>query len=289
MKRRTVLFGYKFENGSIAIDEPNADIVKEIFSQYLDKKSLLEISELMNKLHIEYMPGIVDWNKARIKRILEDKRYLGDSKYPPIIDLESYERVNAYKHSRNNQKNTDRGKDIYNLEATVVCPICGSEMKRRIEKRAKIHERWKCQNAECRKTVAIHDDDFFSGIRGILIKMSDTPSLLTAPDDFSTESVRIIKLENEINRMFEYQPTDKRKLKDRVFELAALQYDELNDLKYETERLRALFAGHISTADFPIELFNRTVDTISFDTENKIIMKMLNGQIIREEEGYAAS
>ena len=44
-----------------------------------------------------------------------------------------------------------------------------------------------------------------------------------------------------------------------------------------------MFASYISTADFPIELFNRTVDTISFDTENKIIMKMLNGQIIREE------
>ena len=73
MKRRTIPFGYKYENGAIMINASSSDIVKEIFSRYLSGDSMLNIAELLNKLHLEYRPGVVGWNKARIKRILEDK------------------------------------------------------------------------------------------------------------------------------------------------------------------------------------------------------------------------
>ena len=71
MNRRTIPFGYKFENGAVVVEDSAADIVKEIFNRYLAGDSMLNISELLNKLHVEYTPGITGWNKARIKRILE--------------------------------------------------------------------------------------------------------------------------------------------------------------------------------------------------------------------------
>lgn len=73
MNRRTIPFGYKFENGAVVVEDSAADIVKEIFNRYLAGDSMLNISELLNKLHVEYTPGITGWNKARIKRILEKK------------------------------------------------------------------------------------------------------------------------------------------------------------------------------------------------------------------------
>ena len=73
MNRRTIPFGYKFENGCVVVDESTADIVKEIFKRYLAGDSMLNISGLLNNLHIEYRPGTTGWNKARIKRILENK------------------------------------------------------------------------------------------------------------------------------------------------------------------------------------------------------------------------
>ena len=80
MNRRTIPFGYKFENGQITVDEATAEIVKEIFARYISGESMLNISALLNRLHVEYSPGIVGWNKARIKRILENQHYIGDEK-----------------------------------------------------------------------------------------------------------------------------------------------------------------------------------------------------------------
>jgi hypothetical protein len=90
VKRRTIPFGYRYENGAIMINASSSDIVKEIFSRYLSGDSMLNIAELLNKMHIEYRPGVVGWNKARIKRILEDKRYSGEREmYPSTIKTSS--------------------------------------------------------------------------------------------------------------------------------------------------------------------------------------------------------
>ena len=283
MNRRTVLFGYKYENGNIVIDNPSADIVKEVFCQYLERKSLLEISELLNHLHIEYMPGVVDWNKARIKRILDDKRYLGDSKYPQIIDSDSYAKVNEIKQNRNNQKNTDRHRDIYNLDAVVICPVCGSEMKHRIEKRAKIHERWKCQNSDCRNIISISDVNFFQAICDILNSVITNPSIIQSNIEPQTEPITLLKLENEINRLFDSGNPDKNELKAKIFEAASVKYNELNNYIYEGKKLQTLFRYQQFVKDFPLELFNRIVTTVSFDSDNNVIITLLNGQTIGKE------
>ena len=110
MNRRTIPFGYKFENGQITVDEATAEIVKEIFARYISGESMLNISALLNRLHVEYSPGIVGWNKARIKRILENQHYIGDEKYPYIISLETAERANKLKENRNNQKNINENR-----------------------------------------------------------------------------------------------------------------------------------------------------------------------------------
>ena len=54
MKRRTIPFGYRYENGAIMINSSSSDIVKEIFSRYLSGDSMLNIAELLNKMHISF-------------------------------------------------------------------------------------------------------------------------------------------------------------------------------------------------------------------------------------------
>ena len=125
MNRRTIPFGYKFENGAVVIEESTADIVKEIYNRYLAGDSMLNISELLNKLHVEYTPGITGWNKARIKRILENKKYLGNEDFPPIIDEDIALRADEIREVRNKQKNVNKEELIYNLTAETICPCCG--------------------------------------------------------------------------------------------------------------------------------------------------------------------
>ena len=86
MKIRNIPYGYQYKNGSIAIQEKETETVKRIFTEYLNGLSLLKIAEHLNNEQIEYMLGVCGWNKSRIKRIIEDERYLGTSSYPPIID-----------------------------------------------------------------------------------------------------------------------------------------------------------------------------------------------------------
>ena len=283
MGRRAIPFGYRYDNGQIAIDIQNADIIKEIFDQYIGGKSMIEISALLNKLHIEYSPGVIGWNKARIKRILEDNRYLGDETYPQIISLYKAEKANEIKENRNNQKDTNKDNLIYRLNVTVICPCCNSIMKRRHEPRLKIHERWKCQNTVCRKIIPIPDSLFLSKIHVCLDNLINNPDLIRQIEADNQISIETYRAENEISRMLESGNSNKNGLKAKIIEAISTKYDNLNSQIYEAQRLRDLYRNQHPTKNFPIELFNRTINAISFDSDNNVIITLINGQAIRRE------
>lgn len=100
MKNRNILYGYGYFDGKIDIHPQESEIVKEVYEAYLNGKSLLIIMNMLNEKQIEYMPGVVNWNKARVMRILDDKRYLGDEKYPALIDQETYDAAQAVKRKQ---------------------------------------------------------------------------------------------------------------------------------------------------------------------------------------------
>ena len=77
MKMRNIPFGYRMENGKIIFHPTESQAVKDIFSDYLGGQSLLKIAQSLNERQVEYLPGTTGWNKARLKRIIEDKRYIG--------------------------------------------------------------------------------------------------------------------------------------------------------------------------------------------------------------------
>lgn len=91
------------------------EIVTEIYKSYLSGKSLLNLAAELNARSVEYMPGVIGWNKARIRRILEDARYLGNKTYPAIIPKETYDAVQKIKDMRNMQKGVDRKADIFQI------------------------------------------------------------------------------------------------------------------------------------------------------------------------------
>ena len=114
MKIRNIPYGYQYKNGSIAIQEKETETVKRIFTEYLNGLSLLKIAEHLNNEQIEYMLGVCGWNKSRIKRIIEDERYLGTSSYPPIIDEDMHKTLMLIKSEKNTQKHIDRKSDLWN-------------------------------------------------------------------------------------------------------------------------------------------------------------------------------
>ena len=280
MKIRAIPFGYKYDVGQIVVDETAACVVKEIFKQYINGNSLLNISSLLNNMNIEYRPGVVGWNKARIKRIIEDKRYLGNQDYPTIISEDLSEKANTLKSGKNTQSNIDKDNMIYSLEATVCCPCCGNIMKRIFEPRNKIPERWRCERAGCHRIIPISDVDLLSEIQALFNSIISNPELITPSDSENQISIKTQRAENEINRLFDSRNPNKDQIRGKLIEAVSLQYGDIDTAKYESQWLRDLFLSQAPFKKFPLELFNQTVNTISFDGDESVTVTLINGQTV---------
>ena len=101
MKNRILPYGYCCEKGEIVLQPQESKILAQIYKEYTDGGSLSGIAKQLNNDGVEYTAGVDAWNKGRLKRLLEDKRYLGTESYPPIIDKEIYEAVQKLKSERN--------------------------------------------------------------------------------------------------------------------------------------------------------------------------------------------
>ena len=137
MNHRNIPLGYALSGGIITINETEADTVREIAEQYLSGKSLKSIAKMLTAKHIEYMSGKTDWNRSRIKRIVDDKRYIGDGGYPPILTEQEYAAMQSIKAKKNTQKDVNYSEGIFTLNTPVVCPNCGGRMHRRFDRRRK--------------------------------------------------------------------------------------------------------------------------------------------------------
>lgn len=78
-------FGYEVCDGKAVISERNAEIVRQIFQNYISGMSLSESAKSAGHLITHSM----------VKRLLQRKCYVGDHFYPPIIEKDIYVRANA--------------------------------------------------------------------------------------------------------------------------------------------------------------------------------------------------
>lgn len=76
-------YGYVIENGVAVIDEEKGEVVRKLYQGYLRGLSL---SVAAKEAGIETYHGTAG-------KMLRNKRYIGDDYYPPIIDKETFEKV----------------------------------------------------------------------------------------------------------------------------------------------------------------------------------------------------
>ena len=280
MKIRNIPYGYQYKNGSVEIQEKETETVKRIFTEYLNGLSLLKIAEQLNNEHIEYMPGVCSWNKSRIKRIIEDERYLGSNGYPPIIDEDTHKTLMQIKSEKNTQKSIDRKADIFNLGVPILCPKCGSKMCRRHDSNRKCQDWWLCQNDSCKNIISISDNDLIYGITECLNTVISNPDIIETITDVDKEP----SLENEISRVLDSHSFDKNILRKKMLERVSLKYTNIGSQKYISKRLKADFANASLLINFSMDLFNRTVKTIKLSTDGTVNIVLINGQQIGKEQ-----
>lgn len=111
MKNRRFPYGYEMQCGKIQICKSESIILAEIFNGYINGSNLKEISDNLTGKKVEYLPDECCWNKSRINRIIEDRRYLGDEIYPQLIQEEIFNEANSIKQIRRTTKKPEYSGD----------------------------------------------------------------------------------------------------------------------------------------------------------------------------------
>jgi len=277
-------FGYTMEMGQLKVHPHEGEIVKAMFTDYLAGASLKNIAEDLAGRGVEYLPGQSDWNKSRVKRILEDARYLGAGQFPALVEETSFTVVQARKQERNDRKVIQPESHISLITIPVACAACGTAMTRTHHTRRKITEAWDCP---CGARVWLADGDLLAGITEILNRLIADPALIMEPEHETDEAqqLEVRRLQNEIRRQLEGFDLDRDTVQHDIFALAAAKFKSLPN-RATTEMLRAAFEKSAPLNFFSRALLEATTTQVLLGGGG-VFLKLKNQQIIGKDDENA--
>lgn len=285
-KTRYIPFGYTVRNGRVVIDTNEADIIKNIFNQYINGASMNEIASSLTEKRIPYSEKTCEWGKAKIARIIENTKYIGSGEYDPIIDEDMFQMADECKKSRRTRDIETESKAIEIIRPHMKCELCGHPMVRSIKNECRIREAWTCQNPECKTTVRISDDDLLNKLT-ILINRIIENSTLLLPHSFSKggENTTMKKLKEEIEaESMSENPSDTLIL-EKVASIAAEEYKNNNAMSMITARVAQKRVEMMDKQiKFNTDYFSDIIDTIYLGTDGKIKVKTKTNTEIKYTE-----
>ena len=130
-------FGYrKGEDGRFAVDEAEAEIVREIFRRVAEGVPFVEIQNDLNGRGIRTKRGGL-WGKNSFHRLLKNEAYIGVYSYsdvrveggvPAIVDKALFLEVDRRLKTKKNPQGRHRENGEYMLTGKLFCGLCGSPM-----------------------------------------------------------------------------------------------------------------------------------------------------------------
>ena len=280
MRNRTIPFGYQYQNGVLAVHPQESQTVRAVFAAYLGGEPLSKIAAHLTAKLVEYLPGHWQWDKARVKRLLDNAKYTGENDYPPIIDERDFQMAHQKKESANtNRQQVD--KDVKLFKSLVHCHHCGGPMVRRMDSRFENPVTWKCPR--CGYCLPLPDEEFKRRVFLLQQRLVDKPLLAEKEEEpIPVASMEARRLTNEIFRKLDSGDFNEGELVNLALQCAAENYQTINSARHITERLTAalLHAGPLSA--FDRTLFERTVSEIHLTRKGEILLKLQNGVCIGE-------
>ncbi len=201
MKIRNIPFGYQTVNGIRVINEDEASVVCSIFCDYINGKTLKAISDRLTEQGILFWGEDRSWNKNRISRILEDKRYLGDQGFPKLIELDTYHQAQSVRNEKGAMK-ARLSPLLLEVKSKLCCGQCRAAF-RRINK-WRTREKWLCKGG-CKCGRYLDDQTIVSGIADVMNLVIENPGILREGKRLPSysPSVEVLRRINETNRILE--------------------------------------------------------------------------------------
>ena len=287
MPNRMIGYGYGWEDGKIVIIEREAVIVKRIFQEYIAGSQLQEIAERLTKEKIEYYLSNSRWDKNRIFRIIENKKYIGINEFPAIITEEEYVKANEEKTKRGKRKIALSGEIEY-LKKIAVCAQCGSLFRRRTK--WKTREKWFCSNG-CENEVYVDDGLIFHEIMSVVEEIKNTPDLLKNEEDNVSyqPTAEIRRYTNEIGRMINQPNPSFSAGKKLILDCAALKFQACRNTESQmySDSVIKKIESILENKVIDINFLSETVSEIKICKNGGLIVRFSNGAIVYGQKAKA--
>ena len=278
-KKRTIPFGYRMENGEITTHPQEWPAVREIFNAYLMGLSLNQIAA---KQEVPYHDG-VKWNKNNVRRVLENRKYLGEDDYPQLIDEATFQAVRE-KCTAKATSLCEISDDLQAIRKLTFCRECGHRLFRSGGNCRS--EKWDCHHKECSRFLfRLTDGMLIGAILTVMNAVTANSSLLEADCDtpIYKPTAEITRQQNEISRMMDSPQINAERIKAEIYKLAQMKYDACthSDAPQKTELLRSMLAekGKMETLD--TALLTQAVRRITVSHTCVIEVEFINGIVIQ--------
>lgn len=285
-KTRFIPYGYTIREGRTVIEHTEAEIIREIFDEYIKGASLKDIAENLTQRRIPYTEKTDVWDKARIARIIDNAKYIGDEEYDPIIDEDTYEGAVSMKAARQRNTVQKECEGIALLRNRVKCEDCGSPIVRRICSKRHVKESWTCQNAECGKRLRISDGDLLQKITILMNRIIENSELLIPkPKTRIVDSPTVANLQRQVDAELGKDHPSEEYIVEKISDIASQLYKETQAKKIIVAQIARKRASMMKPQEnFNCDYFSDLIDYITLSSSGKVRLHTKVGTEITEGE-----
>lgn len=284
MANRYVSFGYEITDGKYAVIDSEKKIVENIFGLYLNGKSFSEISDRMNDAGVSYNNDGRLWNKNMIKRITENRRYIGEKGFPQIITNETFNAAEKIRLSKFTAPGETRKALLDFYREHLVCGRCGASLLRytggRYNRNGIISYR-KCSNELCDESkTSVSEDKLNLTVSKVLNDLMDNYKKIEGVNETEAEQdIEIARLENELADDMEKMTVDIEKAVQKITELAEARFNNAPECDYSAidERIKKELSIHPKSETPDSKLLEDTVKRIAYLSNGTVEIELING------------
>lgn len=271
MAIRTTLYGYQVDNGRTIIHIEEANIVKRVFSLYVEGKTLNSIASMLTEEKVVYFQDEVKWNKNTINRMLENEKYMGNEIYPMIISSSVFNQAKVVKERKSCKQETHIP-EVELFREMAVCGKCGSRFKRINTWGAR--EKWMCSKG-CKCSIYIDDAILEDVVTDNLSMVIKNPDLLNvAADSQYMPTIDVTKEENELIRLFEQPKLNFSVVAKCILQGAKIRFDCCD---YDNGELTEELKDEISVVDkIDYKIMKEYIKQVIIQPDGRIITVFIN-------------
>ena len=245
---RTQPFGYRMEYGKVVIDPDESRWVVYIYEQYVQGESFKGLSDTLCGTGIHY-DADKSWNKNMVARILQDRRYTGDGRYPPIIDICIFQQVDQKRNKK----------------------VAGSKVT-------------KAQKILKKKSGGGITPNLEHEVLHLLNGLAGKPERIEIPDVPARGNGIVEALQAELEELLGMLPVDEALARQKLMEATVAMYEAIDPREYETHRLKRIFGSEQTRTELDSNLLEQSVEAVTMNSMGKVRIRLKNDQIIERRE-----